>query len=129
MATAPKRPAETKRRKAGSRAKFPLVLRFFLATGLVIALVVAIAVGLTIQRSHAVARTAVDKAIANAGAVYKEIESDRLQLLSLGARSLGRNVDFASYIQFELSPSPQSDVSASTSGDVAGSSVAGQEVP
>lgn len=99
MAGAETKHPETKRRKSSGKAKFPLVLRFFLATGLVIALVVAIAVGLTIRRSHRVARAAVDKAIANAGALYKDVEADRLKLLSLGALTVARNPNFASYIQ------------------------------
>jgi len=115
MGNAPKRPAETRRRKAGGRAKFPLVLRFFLATGLVIALVVASAVGLTIQRSHRVASVTVDKAISNAGALYKDIESDRLKLLGLGAQSLARNPNFASYIQTAVSDTQGADVPADAS--------------
>ncbi|MGK2858312.1 MAG: protein kinase domain-containing protein [Thermoanaerobaculia bacterium] len=90
---------ETRRRRGQGRARFPLALRFFLATGLVIAVVVVIAVGATIRRSHQVARTTVDKAISNAGMLYKDVEAERLKLLTLGAQSLARNPNFASYIQ------------------------------
>ncbi len=99
MAGEAKRTPDTRRRRTQGRVKFPLVLRFFLATGLVIALVIAIAVGATIRRSHHVARTTVDKAIANAGALYQDIESERLRLLALGALTLARNPSFAGYIQ------------------------------
>ena len=98
-----KRAPATPRRRAQGRAKFPLAFRFFIATALVIALVVAIAVGATIRRSHQVARATVDKAIANAGTLFKDVERDRLRLLSLGAISLARNPNFASYIQASVS--------------------------
>ncbi|MCM2317593.1 MAG: HAMP domain-containing protein, partial [Thermoanaerobaculia bacterium] len=104
-----KRASDTSRRRSQGRAKFPLAFRFFLATGLVIALVVAIAVGATIRRSHQVARATVDKAIANAGTLFKDVEKDRLRLLSLGTISLARNPNFASYIQSSVSADETSD--------------------
>jgi serine/threonine-protein kinase len=100
------------------------VLRFFLATGLVIALVVAIAVGFTIRRSQHVALTTVDKAISSAGVLYKAIEADRLKLLSLGAITVARNPNFAGYIQASIAEAEQAELASGEAEDGATQAVA-----
>jgi HAMP domain-containing protein/predicted Ser/Thr protein kinase len=81
------------------KAKFPLVWKLFGLTALLIVTVVGVAIGITIQRANTIANTTVNKSIANAAKLFKELERQRLGKLALGAKFLGRDPSFVAYIQ------------------------------
>src|SRR5436305_13321062 len=87
------------KKPAVERAKFPLVWKIFLLTALLIALVIAVAVGLTITRAQTIARDTVNKSITNAASLFREFENRRLSQLTLGARLLRRDPSFVAYLQ------------------------------
>jgi eukaryotic-like serine/threonine-protein kinase len=84
------------------KAKFPLVWKLFGLTALLIAIVVSVAVAITIQRANAIAKTTVDNSIAGAAKLFKEFERQRLGRLALPAELLGTDPNFAAYIQKSL---------------------------
>ncbi len=84
------------------KAKFPLVWKLFGLTALLIAIVVTVAVVITIERANAIAKTTVDNSIAGAAKLFKEFERQRLGRLSLPAELLGTDPKFAAYIQDAL---------------------------
>ena len=84
------------------RAKFPLVWKLFGLTALLIALVVTVAVAITIERANAIAKTTVNNSIAAAAKLFKEFERQRLGRLALPAELLGTDPNFAAYIQKSL---------------------------
>jgi class 3 adenylate cyclase/predicted Ser/Thr protein kinase len=84
------------------RAKFPLVWKLFGLTALLIAIVVTIAVAITIQRANAIAKTTVDNSIAGAAKLFKEFERQRLGRLALGAELVGRDPSFFAYIEHAM---------------------------
>jgi len=84
------------------KAKFPLVWKLFGLTALLIVIVVGIAIGITIQRANTIARTTVDKSIASAAKLFKELERQRLGRLSLSAEFLGRDPSFVAYMQHAM---------------------------
>jgi eukaryotic-like serine/threonine-protein kinase len=95
------------------KAKVPLVWKLFGLTALLIALVVTVAVAITIERANAIAKTTVDNSIAGAAKLFKEFERQRLGRLSLTAELLGNDPSFVAYIQHAMtatndvaSPSP-----------------------
>src|SRR5258708_3101259 len=88
---------------AVEKAKFPLVWKLFGLTALLIVIVVGIAIGITIQRANTTARTTVDKSIATAGKVFKELERQGLGRLSLSAEFLGRDPAFVAYMEHAMS--------------------------
>jgi serine/threonine-protein kinase len=94
------------RPKLGSveRPRFPLVLKLFGLTALVILLVIGIAVGLTITRANTVAHASVKKSISSAANLYRDFERQRLARLSLTAELIGRDTNFVPYIQSALTP-------------------------
>ena len=88
------------------KAKFPLVWKLFGLTALLIAIVVTIAVAITIERANAIAKTTVDNSIAGAAKLFKEFERQRLGRLALPAELLGTDPNFAAYIQKSLLGEP-----------------------
>ena len=89
------------------RARFPLVWKLFLMTASLIAIVVAVAVGITIQRANAIARTTVNTSISGAAKLFKDLERQRLGRLALSAHLIGTDPTFAAYIQTAVAtPSP-----------------------
>ena len=93
------------RRKATvERARFPLVWKLFLVMAVLIGMVVAIAVGITIQRANAIARTTVNKSISSAAKLFEDFERQRLGRLALAAQIVGGDPTFAAYIQSALMP-------------------------
>src|SRR5437588_4831103 len=84
------------------KAKFPLVWKLFGLTALLIAIVVSVAVAITIQRANAIAKTTVDNSIAGAARLFKEFERQRLGRLSLPVELLGNDPKFVAYIQDAL---------------------------
>ena len=103
----------TPRRKAITveRARFPLVWKLFLVTAVLIAIVVAIAVGVTIQRANAIARTTVNKSISSAAKLFEDFERQRLGRLALAAQLIASDSNFVAYIQAALAPqTPQAPV-------------------
>src|SRR5438270_9577109 len=84
------------------RAKFPLVWKLFGLTALLIAIVVSVAVAITIQRANAIAKTTVDNSIAGAAKLFKEFERQRLGRLALPVELLGNDPKFVAYIQDSL---------------------------
>src|SRR5258708_16521132 len=88
---------------AVEKAKLPLVWKLFGLTALLIVIVVGIAIGITIQRANTIARTTVDKSIASAAKLFKELERQRLGRLSLSAEFLGRDPSFVAYMEHAMS--------------------------
>ena len=84
------------------KAKFPLVWKLFGLTAMLIALVVTVAVAITIERANAIAKTTVNNSIAAAAKLFKEFERQRLGRLALPAELLGNDPSFAPYIQKSL---------------------------
>src|SRR5207244_3046544 len=68
------------------RPRFPLVWKLFGLTALLILIVVAVAVGITIQRANAIAHTTVNSSISNAARLFKDFERQRLGRLALSAQ-------------------------------------------
>jgi serine/threonine-protein kinase len=81
------------------RARFPLVWKLFGLTALLIVIVVAIAVGITIQRASGIASDTVNKSISSAARLFREFERQRLGGLALPAELLGNDPKFVAYIQ------------------------------
>ncbi|HEX3068759.1 MAG TPA: HAMP domain-containing protein, partial [Thermoanaerobaculia bacterium] len=111
------------------KAKFPLVWKLFGLTALLIVIVVGIAIGITIQRANAIARTTVDKSIASAAKLFKELERQRLGRLSLSAEFLGRDPSFVAYMEHAMTGA--AEVAAPAAGAPAGAKppAAPQTVP
>jgi eukaryotic-like serine/threonine-protein kinase len=81
------------------RARFPLVFKLFGLTALLILIVVAIAVGITIQRADRIAENTVNTSISNAANLFREFERQRVSRLALPAILLGNDPKFVAYIQ------------------------------
>ncbi len=99
--TGPAEAVEAKR-KAVERPRFPLVWKLFGLTALLIVLVVAVAVGITIERANQIASTTVNKSISGAARLFKTLETQRLNQLALPARLLGKESVFVAYLQRAL---------------------------
>jgi eukaryotic-like serine/threonine-protein kinase len=91
-----------KRKPPVERARFPLVWKLFGLTALLILIVVLVAVGITIQRADAIARTTVNASISSAARLFKEFEKQRLGRLALPTELLGNDPSFVAYIQKSL---------------------------
>ena len=113
------------------KAKFPLVWKLFGLTALLIVIVVGIAIGITIQRANTIARTTVDKSIASAAKLFKELERQRLGRLSLSAEFLGRDPSFVAYMEHAMSGTVDVATATPAAGAPAGTKppVASQTVP
>jgi class 3 adenylate cyclase/predicted Ser/Thr protein kinase len=105
------------------KAKFPLVWKLFGLTALLIAIVVTVAVAITIERANAIAKTTVDNSIAGAAKLFKELERQRLGRLSLPAELLGSDPNFAAYIQKSLLGEPVAQAPAAGATTTAASPV------
>jgi hypothetical protein len=82
-----------------SRVGFPLVLKIFLVTASMIALVVAAAIAITIRRSEDVALRTANESIGSSLALFRALERDRLARLEIGAASLANDPSFLRYLQ------------------------------
>jgi len=94
------------KRPALERARFPLVWKLFGLTALLIVIVVAIAVGITIQRASGIAENTVNTSISNAANLFREFEKQRNGRLALPAVLLGNDPKFVAYIQEAMSGAP-----------------------
>jgi HAMP domain-containing protein/predicted Ser/Thr protein kinase len=94
------------KRPALERARFPLVWKLFGLTALLIVIVVAIAVGITIQRASGIAENTVNTSISNAANLFREFEKQRNGRLALPAVLLGNDPKFVAYIQDAMSGAP-----------------------
>jgi HAMP domain-containing protein/predicted Ser/Thr protein kinase len=86
------------------RARVPLVLKLFGLTALLIVIVVAIAVGITIQRANAVAEETVNASITGAAKLFRELEQQRLARLALPTALLGNDPSFVAATERDLRP-------------------------
>jgi len=93
----PKKPAYTV-----ERPRFPLVLKLFGLTALLIVIVVAVAVAITIQRANGVARETVNASISGAAGLFKEFEQQRLNVLAQPVELLGHDSAFVPAIESDL---------------------------
>src|SRR5262249_40428584 len=91
---------------AVERPRFPLVWKLFALTALMIVIVVAVAVGVTIQRAAVISRDTVNNSISRAAKLFEEFERQRLQRLTTPVRLLGGDSNFYAYIQTALTPAP-----------------------
>jgi serine/threonine-protein kinase len=100
--------AELPRKKeyAVERARVPLVLKLFGLTALLIATVVGIAVGITIQRSNVVANETVNASIKGAAMLFRDLEEQRLSRLVLPTALLGNDPSYTALVQRDLAPEP-----------------------
>jgi serine/threonine-protein kinase len=80
------------------RPRIPLVFKLFGVTALLIALVVAVAVGITVERANRIAHATVDKSISSATRLFNDFEKQRLAGLALSAQVIGRDPTFNAYI-------------------------------
>jgi serine/threonine-protein kinase len=97
-------PQPKKKALTVERPRFPLVLKLFLLTALLIVIVVALAVGITIQRANAIASTTVNSSIASAAKLFHDFETQRLGRLGLSAQLVANDPSFYAYIQSNLVP-------------------------
>jgi eukaryotic-like serine/threonine-protein kinase len=84
------------------RARVPLVLKLFGLTALLIVIVVAVAVGITIERANKVADETVSASINGAAKLFQELERQRLEGLRLPTELLGSDPSFVAAIQSAL---------------------------
>jgi len=94
------------------KARFPLVWKLFGLTALLILIVVAIAVGVTIQRASRIAENTVNTSISNAAHLFREFERQRVGRLALPAVLLGNDPKFVAYIQEAMSEVPTTSAPA-----------------
>jgi len=99
-------PAVTPKQLAVERARFPLVWKIFFLTGLLIAIVVAVAVGLTFQRAQTIAHATADKSISSAVQLYGTFVEQRESRLKLTTQVLGNDPPFVAYMQNAMHPPP-----------------------
>jgi eukaryotic-like serine/threonine-protein kinase len=102
------------------KARFPLVWKLFGLTALLILIVVAIAVGVTIQRASHIAENTVNTSISNAAHLFREFERQRVGRLALPAILLGNDPKFVAYIQEAMSGVPASPAAAGGTAAAAG---------
>jgi eukaryotic-like serine/threonine-protein kinase len=98
--------ASVRRTPTVEKARFPLVWKLFGLTALLIVIVVAIAIGVTIQRAEGIASTTVNNSISGATKLFQQFERQRLSALALPAQLLGNDPNFVAYIQTSLNPEP-----------------------
>jgi serine/threonine-protein kinase len=96
----------SKKEYAVEKPRVPLVLKLFGLTALLIAIVVAVAVGITIQRANSVAAETVNRSITGAATLFQEFEERRLDGLAGATQVLGSDSNFYAYIQTALNPEP-----------------------
>ena len=84
------------------KPRVPLVLKLFGLTALLIAIVVAVAVGITITRANAVAEETVNRSIQGAATLFQELEARRLDGLAGATQILGSDQNFYAYIEVAL---------------------------
>jgi serine/threonine-protein kinase len=96
--------APRKKASAVERAKFPLVLKLFVLTALLIIVVVGLAIGITLQRAGSIAGATVNKSISSAAKLFEDFETQRLGRLALTAQLVGGDSSFVGYIQNALMP-------------------------
>ncbi|HYI09620.1 MAG TPA: protein kinase [Thermoanaerobaculia bacterium] len=84
------------------RARVPLVLKLFGLTALLIAAVVATAVGITLRRANTIAGETVNASITSAAKLFHELEEQRLKRLELPAALLGNDPYFTAAIEESL---------------------------
>ncbi|HEY0141300.1 MAG TPA: protein kinase [Thermoanaerobaculia bacterium] len=87
---------------AVEKPRVPLVLKLFGSTALLIATVVALAVGITIERANRIARDTVNTSISAAAKLFQEFETQRLQRLTLPTVLLSSDPSFVALIQNDL---------------------------
>jgi serine/threonine-protein kinase len=94
------------------RPRVPLVLKLFGLTALLIAIVVAVAVGITIQRANVIAHQTVQTSIAGAAKLFDAFERQRLDSLAGATQVLGSDSNFYAYVQNGLGTAPAVDTAA-----------------
>ncbi len=100
-------PSPQKKEYAVEKPRVPLVLKLFGLTALLIALVVAVAVGITIERANRIANETVQTSINGAAKLFRSFEEQRLGRLEGVTSVLGGDPNFAAYIQTALNTAPQ----------------------
>ena len=96
------------------RPRFPLALKLFALMAILIVIVVGIAIGVTIQRANAIARTTVNKSISSAAKLYHDFEGNRIARLKDAAKILANDPTFAAYVQTSLNPAPETPAPGTT---------------
>jgi serine/threonine-protein kinase len=101
-----------KKEYAVEKPRVPLVWKLFGLTALLIAIVVAVAVGITIQRANAIANETVRTSINGAAKLFRSFEEQRLGRLEGVTSVLGTDSNFYAYIQTALTPAEPAPVAA-----------------
>jgi HAMP domain-containing protein/predicted Ser/Thr protein kinase len=107
-------PVQQRKAAAVERPKFPLVLKLFLMTALLIVTVVGLAIGITIQRANTIARTTVNNSISGAARLFREFEDQRLKKLTLDAQLVSNQSTTVAYIQKALTPGAEPSAAPTT---------------
>lgn len=115
-ATVADRELPQKKEYTVERARVPLVLKLFGFTALLIVLVVAVAVGITVQRADAIANRTVNESIRGAAALFNDLETQRLARLQLPTELLGNDPSFSALIESDLTASATVDPGAPAAG-------------
>jgi HAMP domain-containing protein/predicted Ser/Thr protein kinase len=98
------------------KPRVPLVWKLFGLTALLIAIVVGVAVGITIQRANAIANETVRTSINGAAKLFRSFEEQRLGRLEGVTSVLGSDSNFYAYIQTALTPAETAPVPGGTAG-------------
>jgi len=124
-------PSETGERPVytAEKAKLPLVWKLFALMAMLIAMVVGVAVVVTIQRANAIASTTVKSSISSAASLYKRFEKQRLGELALSAELVGNDIPFAAYIQRALNGEGAEAIQQSADGTLPATTTAPPLVP
>jgi HAMP domain-containing protein/predicted Ser/Thr protein kinase len=103
-ATLAERDAVSKKEYVVERPRVPLVWKLFGLTALLIATVVGLAVGITIERASRIANQTVTTSINGAAKLFRAFEEQRLGRLEGVTSVLGSDSNFYAYIQTALTP-------------------------
>jgi len=110
------REAPRKKEYVVEKPRVPLVWKLFGLTALLIAIVVGVAVGITIQRANAIANETVRTSINGAAKLFRSFEEQRLGRLEGVTSVLGSDSNFYAYIQTALTPSESAPVPSGAAG-------------
>ncbi|HUP61843.1 MAG TPA: protein kinase [Thermoanaerobaculia bacterium] len=84
------------------KPRVPLVWKLFGLTALLIAIVVALAIGITLERADRIANDTVNTSIRSAAKLFREFQEQRLKRLEIVTQVLGNDGSFFAYIQTAL---------------------------
>ncbi len=108
----------SKKEYAVERPRVPLAFKLFGLTALLIAIVVAVAIGITIQRANAIANDTVNRSIAGASQLFREFERQRLDALAGATQVLGGDSSFYAYVDNALTGAAEPEPATAAPADL-----------